>query len=560
ASAWSDEAFLDLVSQRAFMYFLTFTDTLGFAYDRSTFSDLVSVGSIGFQLSAYCIGDERGWADGLEARVEKILRNLRNLEMGPQAFGNAGYRGFFYHFLNSNTGERKDGNVELSLYDTMLLMYGVLNCKEHFKDNDSIQSYAQYLYDAVQWDWMVDSTNHQFYLGWTPETQQFTSNHVDGYTDEALLVDILALGSSTHPVTMDTYHARERKSGVNIGVYPPGNNDSTVVSWSGSLFNYFFADCWLNLKYCEQDNHATYPIDVWENNRRAIQANYQFCIDHQDDVKWDGDDDYKTYNNLSWGPTACDNLVPPDSGLLSEYYAVGGLPTQQNIQYGNPAPHLGTIAVYGAGSSINFLTSESIAALRNYYEHPGMWSPYFGFADAFSTDPSYYEIDPSTYQPILDTAFNLIIHPADWMHDNWVNTTLLGIDEGPMLLTIDNYLHGFVWALSRSNPNISAGMGLVFSGPCSVVSAHEAQPQDIAMTVTPNPGHGIFRVEVHGLENPAILEAFDVHNRPILRKAINGDPDLQTLSIDLRGQTAGFYFVRVSDRKRQVTKKIVVYR
>jgi len=228
ASTWNEEQFLDLAAHRAFKYFLDFTDTLGFTLDRSTFSDLVSVGAIGFQLAAYCIGHNRGWANDLESRVEKVLLNLAGLEMGPEpGTCNAGYKGFFYHFLDANTGRRKDNTIELSLYDTMLLMYGVLTCKEYFPNNQTIQDSAQALYDRVQWNWMVDTASgdnqNQFHLGWKPETG--FEGHVDGYTDEALLVDILALGSAIYSTAMETYNARERFRGV----YPPSSSDSIAA-------------------------------------------------------------------------------------------------------------------------------------------------------------------------------------------------------------------------------------------------------------------------------------------------------------------------------------------
>ena len=180
------------MAHRAFKYFLNFVDDFGFALDRSTFSDLVSVGAVGFQLAAYCIGHERGWADGLESRVENILQNLSSLPMGPEpGTVNAGCKGFFYHFLEANEGTRKDTNVELSLYDTMLLMYGVLSVKEYFSDNPTIQTLAQSLYDAVEWDWLVDTDpgehQYQFHLAWKPETG--FEGHADGYTDEALMVE-----------------------------------------------------------------------------------------------------------------------------------------------------------------------------------------------------------------------------------------------------------------------------------------------------------------------------------------------------------------------------------
>src|SRR6185437_10511187 len=240
-SKLNNDAMLDLVSQRSFYYFLTFTDDLGFALDRSTFSDIVSVGTIGFQLAAYCIGHERGWADKkeLENRVVTILQNLNKLPTGPDAdITRAGYRGFYYHFLAANAGTRKDPHVELSLYDTALLMYGVLTCKEHFPNNKQIQTLSTELFDRVEWNWFVDHKPgphvNQFYLAWMPgpKAQGTFMGHVDGQTDEALMVDLLALGSSKHPVSFATYLARSRV----FASYPHQDPDKIMVTWKGSLF------------------------------------------------------------------------------------------------------------------------------------------------------------------------------------------------------------------------------------------------------------------------------------------------------------------------------------
>ena len=466
ASEWSDDEFLDIVSHRLFNYFLVFTDDLGFALDRSSFSDSVSVGAIGFQLAAYCIGDQRNWAEDLDTKVESILQKLVSLPMGPETgLVKSGCKGFFYHFLEANTGKRKDKYVEISLYDTMLLMHGVLIAKEYFKDNPTIQVLAQSLYDAVDWFWMVDtiSDNHkfQFHLRWTPEI--YFEYHADGYTDEAFLVDVLALGSNTHPVTMDTYNARSRF----FGVYPPSSSYDIAASWAGSLFNYFFASCWLDIEHRGIDRHATEPLNIWENNRQAIIANRQFCIDHQDDVVGNGDNYYTTYGPTSWGLTASDNLAEPSSKLLSEYYAFGALPTQQNIQHPETyAPHLGTVAVYGAGSSIVYLPDEVIATLRNYYSNTELWIPLFGFGDAYSNDPHYFEAESGTGQPVLDDNDNLKIDTATWLDGGpWTNHVLMGVNVGPMLLAIENYRSGLIWNLSNQNPNIKAGLDLIFRPP-----------------------------------------------------------------------------------------------
>src|SRR5262249_32119053 len=152
-----------------------------------------------------------------------------------------------------------------------------------------------------------------------------------------------------------------------------------MVSWKGSMFNYFFASCWLNFQARGVDLHPTHPENIWENDRNAIVANHEFCIDHASPRIGASNDKFATYSETSWGLTACDNLVQPGPGAASEYFSFGALPTEENVQFGTRAPHAGTIAVYGAGGSINFTPKESIAALRHYFDIPNLWSPLFGF-------------------------------------------------------------------------------------------------------------------------------------------------------------------------------------
>jgi hypothetical protein len=456
----SDDALLDLVSQRAFFYFLTYTDDLGFALDRSTFSDIVSVGTVGFQLTAYCIGHERGWADRkeLENRVVTILQNLAKLPTGPDTdITRAGYRGFFYHFLAANAGTRKDPQVELSLYDTALLMYGVLTCQEYFPANQQIQTLSRQLFDRVEWDWFVDhspgSNVNQFHLAWMPGPKIGGTffNHVDGQTDEALMVDLLALGSRTHPVSFATYLSRNRV----FASYPRQDPDKIMVTWKGSLFNYFFASCWLDFRKRGFDRHPTHPCDLWENDKLAVIANRQFCIDHAANHVGGDHGHYATYGDDGWGLSACDNLIAPSSHYISEYFAFGALPTEENARLGTKALQVGTVPVYGAASSINFLPSEAIAALRHDAEIPGLWSPTFGFGDAYSLDPHYIG-------KVWDAQGNPQVFYADYLNGPWVNHTIMGINVGPMLLAIDNYRSGEIWKLTEKNSHIIAGLNTVF--------------------------------------------------------------------------------------------------
>lgn len=475
-SRWGDDALLDVISQRAFSYFLRFTDDLGFALDRSTFSDMVSVGTIGFQLAAYCIGHERGWADKqeLEARVLKVLKNINSLPMGPEpGTSRSGYRGFYYHFLTANSGLRKDSNVELSIYDTMLLMYGVLTCKEYFSDNPEIQQLSQQLFDRVEWDWYVDHqpgpNQNQFFLEWQPGQNPGGAfyRHVDGQTDEAFMVDVLALGSRTHRVAPETYLARSRV----FGVYPLSSPDPILVTWRGSMFNYFFASCWLNFEARGLDLHPTRPVNIWRNNKLAIEANRRFCIAHASELAGEADGFYTSYGENSWGLTACDNLVAPDAMGPSEYFSFGALPSEENLRFNTRALHCGTVAVYGAGSSINYLPKESIAALRHFFEVPRLWNPLFGLGDAFSLDPHYLE---SPYDP----EGNPTIRAAGYLNGPWINSMTMGVNVGPMLLAIENHRTGMTWKLLAKSPEMSAGLDRIFGiatiEPESVVMEHHS--------------------------------------------------------------------------------------
>jgi len=463
----SDDQMLDLVSQRAFGYFLRFRDELGLALDRSTFSDEVSVAGIGFQLAAYCIGHQRGWADPaeLENRVLRILQTLNRLPMGPEpGRSRAGHRGFYYHFLSANIGTRKDEGVEVSPYDTMLLMAGVLTCKEYFT-NIQIRALSQQLFDHVEWNWMVDRAPgpnaKRFRLAWKPGPTEAGTflGHVDGQTDEALMLDILALGSRTHRVNLDTYLARNRV----LGAYPKTSTNTFLTSWQGSLFNYFFTDCWIDLRRRGSDLHPSDARGLWESDRLAVIANRQFCIDHAATSVGGSNGFYATYGENSWGLTACDNLVPAGHYTASEYFAFGALPTEEHFRFGTKPLHVGTIAVYGAASSINFLPQPAIAALRNYFKIPNLWSPVFGFGDAFSLDPHYVE-------HVYDKQGNPRIHHADFLNGPWVNNMVMGVDVGPMLLAIENYRSGMIWNLTAKSPEIRAGLDRIF-GPAKPVES-----------------------------------------------------------------------------------------
>ena len=462
----SDDQFLDLVSERTFLYFLDWYDPeTGLFQDRSVYPDLMSTAATGFGLSALVIGDERGWIDHALA-TEMVSRTLHTLHQGPQGHeisGTMGYRGFFYHFLDEHgqrkievddEGEMVCGSSELSSVDTAILMAGVLAAGEHFNDNASIRNLAHTLYENVQWGWMLrqepgDEKDNQFYHGWKPEwhpedgcgqpdaAYQITDTvgHFSGSisgtkeipltwdytTDEAILINLLAIGSPTHPVPVDVFYAWER----NVGDY---KGHSLTHSWNGSFFTYVFAHLWIDFRNLGPDNHPSMPVDWWDNSVEAARASLEFAKAHTDTLchKDTGyEDRYLTYGEASWGLTAAENPCPGDP---DPYHAYGAPPHDPDAEL----DHDGTIAPYGAGMGILFLPDEAIAALRNYFANTDLWRYRFGFGDAYNLDPD-------------DCAGPCTNHAT------------FGIDQGPLLIAIENHRSGLLWrTMERSAPIRSA--------------------------------------------------------------------------------------------------------
>jgi hypothetical protein len=417
-STHTENEFLDLVEKGYCNFFDIFsTNPLNFTLERSVYPDVYSVAGLGFQLSTICIEESRGWVNSNDAinKTISILGNLYNLPQGNGPAGFSGYQGFFYHFLGEN-GYRKNTSTELSSIDTAILMAGIITVREYFYYNSTVVNLTTQLYGRVNWSWMLNSTNNLFYHGWTPEAG-FSQYHWDKYTDETILITLLGISSKTYPVSVDTFYAWDRDFGTYDG-------HSFVISWDGSLFTYFFAHCWLDFQKLGKDNHpnSSLKVDWWDNSVEAVLANRQFCIDHSDDIILDGDDNYTTYNENSWGLTACDE--PYHNG----YTAYGSLPS-----YIQPE-HDGTVASYGVASSITFLPNESFSALKHYFNNTNLWRYLFGFGD--------YNLD---------------------LKIPWYNHQYLAINNGPAAIMIENYRTGLIWDTFMNNLSIINGLKLIYN-------------------------------------------------------------------------------------------------
>ncbi len=310
-----------------------------------------SIAAVGFALSAYPIGVEKGYItheQGAE-RASKTLDTLLNMERTE---------GFFYHFVDMQTGQRA-WESEVSSIDTAILMMGILTAGEYF--GGDVWEKAEQLYRDVNWPWFVDESRNMFYMAYRPE--KGFEGHWDFYAEQLMLY-VLAAGSPTHPTDDSLYYGFTRQ----VANY--GDGEPFIHSWFGSLFTYQFSHAWLDFRgYRDRDD-----VDWFENSVRAAQAHYDFAVAMQSK--------YKTLGPQAWGLSACDG---PDG-----YNGLYGAPPSG---YDNKAHRVDdTVPPYAAIASILFLPEEAAGAMLNYYGLQRLRSEY-GFRDAYNLSQDWYASD-----------------------------------------------------------------------------------------------------------------------------------------------------------------------
>ena len=454
----SDIEFLNMVQKAGVDFFWREANASnGLIRDRNTQYAPCSIASVGFGLSAICIGIEQGWIPR-EAGRERILKTLKTFWQKPQgraATGFIGYKGFFYHFLDMNNASRA-WNSELSSIDTALLLAGMLDAKQFFFNNEpeeqEIRALADSIYNRVDWEWM---RNYQsgLLMEWTPE-RGFGSNWWRGY-NEAMIMYILGLGSPTHPIPKSTWSAWtsgyewKNQYGHDYVIFPP-------------LFGHHYSHCWIDFRNIQDDYMRSKQITYFENSRRATYAQRAYCIANPGK--------FKGYGEMVWGITACDG---PNG------YKARGAPPPQNDD--------GTIAPTAAGGSIPFAPEICIPALRHFYDNYKLqiWTSY-GFRDAFN------------------------------LTQNWWGPDVIGIDQGTIVIAIENHLRGSVWRRFMQNPVILKGLERAgFTQINRVLEPQPAIPVDFVLQQNfPNPFNHTTLIEFNlPRASHVALEIFDLKGR-----------------------------------------------
>ena len=324
----------------------------GLIRDRYPGSEgIASIASVGFGLTAYLIGIEKGYisyAEGYE-RVSKTLDTLLAMDR---------VEGFYYHFVDMQTGKRA-WSSEVSNIDTSILLMGVLSAGEYF--SGEVQSKAGQIYDTVNWPWFVNESRNMFYMAYRPE--KGFEGHWDFYAEQLMLY-ILAAGSDTFPTDDRPYYGFTRHS-ARFGEGKP-----FIHSWFGSIFTYQFSHAWIDFRhYTDREG-----VNWFDNSVEASLAQVDFATAMERK--------YKTLGPDAWGLTACDG---PNG-----YNGLYGAPPSG---YDNRQHFIDdTIPPSGAIGSIIFVPQQAQRAML-YYSSLEKLIGRYGFLDAFNLSEDWYASD-----------------------------------------------------------------------------------------------------------------------------------------------------------------------
>lgn len=411
---------LKLLQQQSFSYFLNETSpTNGLVLDKTAPDWPASIAATGMALAAYPVGVERGFMSRAAA-VERTLTTLRflwNSPQGPEPDA-TGYKGFYYHFLDMQTG-RRAWQCELSTVDTAFLLAGALTASIYFNatspDEHEIRTLAEALYQRADWQWAQnegDTVTH----GWRPETG-FIKFRWEGY-DEALLLYILGLGSPTHPLPESSYTAW-------ASTYEWKRCYDMDFLYTGPLFTHQLSHIWIDFRGIQDVFMRSKGIDYFENSRRATYVQQRYAIDNP--FKFTG------YGDCCWGISASDGPGPDTAkvgGIERTFYDYLG----RGVPFG---PDDGTIAPWAVVASLPFAPEIVLPAIEHFIHRVKLKeaSPY-GFKATFN----------QTYPDTLGKSCG------------WVSPWYYGLNQGPIVLMIENYHTGLLWQWMRQCPYIVNGL------------------------------------------------------------------------------------------------------
>lgn len=392
-----EEQLLTKVQEQTFKYFWDFAHpNSGLARERNTSGNLVTIGGSGFGVMAIIVGIERGFISRQQG-VERWARIVDFLSAADR------FHGVWPHWLNGNTGatipfSAMDNGGDL--VETAFMIQGLLTVKaylnESFPDEKSIMDKITQLYHDVEWDWYTRGGQNVLYWHWSPEFEWGMNLPIRGY-NESLIVYVLAAGSPTHPISKQVYDNGWARSGQMVNGRQFYQQTLPLgEDYGGPLFFAHYSFLGLDPRNLS-DQYANY----WEQNRNHSLINQAHAV--QNPLGFVG------YSDNSWGFTASDNHIGYNAH--------------------SPTNDLGVITPTAALSSFPFTPEASMKALEFFYYQMGdrLWGEY-GFYDAFNVT------------------------------EEWYADSYLAIDQGPIILMIENYRTGLLWELLMRDQDLRAGL------------------------------------------------------------------------------------------------------
>jgi hypothetical protein len=431
----SDNAFMDYLEEANFDYYwYTANPTNGLVPDRSAGGapggSAASIFAVGLGLTAIGIAVDHGWITRAQgaARVQTTLNTFWNGPQGSNTTGEIGYQGWFYHFLDMNAATRS-GSSELSSIDSTFLLAGILYAKQYFNGNNAtetnIQTLASDIFNRVNWLWFapdIPGTN-AVRMGWLPESGFSTFGDWKGY-NEGMLLYLLGMGASSNtlPAACWSYWTSGYIWGTQYG-------ESYVIF--PPMYGHEYSQCWVDFRHVGDAYMNGENSTYFQNSRRAALAQQQYCIANPGG--------FRGYSAQFWGLTASDD----PSG-----YVVHGAPPDESDN--------GTLAPTASGGAMSFAPDIALPTLEAIYNQgrTRVWTA-FGFIDAFNFQQNWYDVDE------------------------------LGIDQGPIIVSTENYRNQNVWRLFMQNPEVQRGLQQAgFVALPFEQLAIQAQPAQSTVTLT----------------------------------------------------------------------------
>ena len=410
---------LRTLQQDSFNYFLHKTNPVnGLVPDKSREGWPASIAAVGLGLATYPVAVERGFIARKDA-VQRTLATLRffaHAPHGPEADA-TGYKGFYYHFLDMNSG-RRAWRSELSSVDSAFLLAGMLAAAAYFHQEtaaeDEIRRLADALYRKADWQWMQNGASAVSH-GWTPE-KGFLRYRWHGY-DEAMILYLLGLGSPTHPLPLESYRAW-------VSTYKWKKIYGQEFLYAGPLFIHQLSHVWIDFRDIRDGFMRQHDLDYFENSRRATWVQQQYAIRNPRG--------FEHYDECCWGITASDGPGPKTltvNGVKRAFHDY----TARGVPFGFDD---GTLAPWAVVASLPFAPEIVLPTIRNYERMHLQEAGRFGYKASFN--PTF---------------------PVEPKHEHgWVSPYHFGINQGPIVLMIENHCTGLLWSLMRQCPYLVTGL------------------------------------------------------------------------------------------------------